>query len=1481
MILTIQEGKSIKKTINIVIVIISLMLLVVASAYLVLQSRAVQTMIISTVTGSISRATGADVKIKKVKLTFLRKVVFEDVYISDQNKDTLLFAEDFSLDIDSLQLRKKNLKLSSLKIGHPKIFVQRIDSSNFNFSFLFSGGKGTSDPWKISCKKIAIEDGEFSFSDDNISENLNKFLKFRDIDLDLKNIRFVSANNFSGSLDQLVFKSNNGFILKELNSEFQYSDSVVTLRNIEALSEYSSLKADSLMLGLKNFLKKDDFSELAVNLKLNHLLISFYDAGYFYDDIKGEGPDIKLAGSLSGRINDLKGKNIVATIGEITRATGDFYLNGLPDIKNTYIFLNLNESFANLNEIRKQEFPARFEKIKDKIPQFLDKVGIFTYTGNFTGFINDFVAYGTVNTNLGLLKSDISFKPLENKALKIEGHLKTNVLDIGTLLDVKNIGTLTLSGNVDGTLKGNKYDLVINGLIDSIDINDYCFHNVVLNGNIRNKLFDGMLTVNDPNLKLDYSGRLDLSPELPVFEFVADVRDASLSKLNLLKDTASVVSFGLDANFVGNNIDNLKGQIKVKDLKYKNFRDSLKLANAVINNISSNDTSYISVKSDWIEGELEGSYRFLDIINSFSSYYTYYLPSSTTAKNKEFQETNDFKFNFRIKEADPFCKVFMPKLSFATPFDVTGYYKPLLKMAFLETFLPSAGFQDQRLGNVRLKVEGSPEKLICNINSDRLVLGKDINIYNFSIQSDSKNDKVDAGIFWNNYSENTYSGAIKSEIEFVKTENKNPTVIVNIDPSKIYYADSLWIIEKTSVRIDSSTIKFDDLSLHSLTQSFVIDGAISEDKQSTLSARIRNADFGLFSSLIGNTNLKGEINGIAKVRDIYDKMIIGMDVRVGGFALGKTYFGDALLKCEWNNEREKLATNITFTNKNQKIVDASGDIDIFNKNLDLDLVLDKSPTDLLGTLLPSLFYNVQGTVSGQVEMTGSFSDIQFNGSLKPDQQVGLGVNAIKVNYFFSDPVIFHNDSLVFRMIEINDEFGNKGMLDGYLTHTNLSSNVGYNLTINTDKICGMNTTSYDRERFYGTIFGKGTMYITGDGSAPTLNGDFVTEKGSTIYIPVGGSSKAEQYDFIQFTSDVKKVDVGDKEYVPRTTGLKMNFDVEVTPDAKVQIIFNSQIGDVLKAEGAGNIQVRMDKNFNLELYGNYEIEKGDYLFTLQNVINKRFYIEKGGTIKWMGNPYDGLVDVKALYRVKTSLHDLFLGSSTEVDKVRRLPVDCIIYLTDNLSRPAIDFKIDLPTAEERIKEEVDQLIVTKEDINKQIISLLMIGRFYTPDFFAGKPGTNTGVELMGATASELLSNQLSNWMSQILKDWDFGINYRPGNLISNDQIEVALSTQVLNDRITIGTNIANNTNQTVNNSAEIVGDFDMNIKLTDNGKLQFKAYHHSNDNLINDTSPYTQGVGFTYREEFNSLKELIQMYKDAILNKKKKVNTSEEVKNEI
>ena len=190
-----------------------------------------------------------------------------------------------------------------------------------------------------------------------------------------------------------------------------------------------------------------------------------------------------------------------------------------------------------------------------------------------------------------------------------------------------------------------------------------------------------------------------------------------------------------------------------------------------------------------------------------------------------------------------------------------------------------------------------------------------------------------------------------------------------------------------------------------------------------------------------------------------------------------------------------------------------------------------------------------------------------------------------------------------------------------------------------------------------------------------------------------------------------------------------------------------------------------------------------------------------------------------------------------------------------MSNPNINFEIDFPTAEEGDVEELRQYFNTEEEMNKQILSLLVIGKFYTPEYLRGTfEAQNPNV--IGTTASELFSNQLSNWLSQISNVVDVGFNYRPGNQITNDEIELALSTQIFNDRVTINGNIGNNANPTSTNS-QLVGDFDVNVKLIPSGKIQLKAYNRSNNNLFYETAPYTQGVGISFQEDYNTFEELL------------------------
>jgi hypothetical protein len=98
--------------------------------------------------------------------------------------------------------------------------------------------------------------------------------------------------------------------------------------------------------------------------------------------------------------------------------------------------------------------------------------------------------------------------------------------------------------------------------------------------------------------------------------------------------------------------------------------------------------------------------------------------------------------------------------------------------------------------------------------------------------------------------------------------------------------------------------------------------------------------------------------------------------------------------------------------------------------------------------------------------------------------------------------------------------------------------------------------------------------------------------------------------------------------------------------------------------------------------------------------------------------------------------------------------------------------------------------------------------------------------------------------------------------VSDRQIEVALSTQLLNNRVIINGNIGNNGSLQSKNTNEIVGEVEVYVKITKNGKLQLKVYNRSNDELLYDTAPYTQGVGISFKENFNSFEELFERYRE-------------------
>jgi hypothetical protein len=1465
------EGKSIKKTRKILMILISTIILMIGTFYFVLQSRWVQTAIISVITKNISEKTNAEFTIERVSFAFFDRLILNEVYISDQKQDTLLYVDKLIAGIESFSFSKQYLAIRKLELNKYKLNFEKTDSSAYNFTFLsdFFVGDSIQSEWKISAGSFEFNDGRFIYYDSLMNSNVAEFLRFRDFSFFIDRIHYQSGESFSANLNALSFVSDSKFSMENFTSEIEYAGNKLSLHNINGKTEYSELQADSILFMFDDYMISDDISDISFDMMLNKLNVGFSDLSFLFDGFYRRDFSAQVEGHVKGTLDDMRGRDFRLQIEDFTRLNGDFYINGLPEIQNTYIFFDLNESFANLTEIRNLDLPTNIQKTIDGLPSFLDNVGVFRYKGNFTGFLDNFVAYGTAYSNLGAITTDVSFKPLKNEQLQIEGNLKAIDLDIGAVFGNDNLDKLSFSGQIDGTVNRQaEYNLEFDGLVNSIDFKGYKYDSILVNGSLKNDLFNGKLSISDPNLKLKYQGKLDMQPQMPVFEFFADVEYINITNLKLIESDDEISgAVEIDANFEGNTIDDAEGRLLLSDLYFKNKNGEVNVSEILLNNDPGGEIGRLLLRSDLVDAEVTGEYSFMTLHNSLKEFYSNYLPSSLNRTKISIDDQNNFDFYVHLKDVSAITNLIDLEFYIDENVEIEGTYAPKYNKAILETFIPRIKLGKRGAENISLRIDADEDELYSRSNFDKLWLNSKFNLYNFTVNTNAQNDKLGVNFFWNNYSPKTYSGAIQTITTFTKTETTSPHVEVDIEPSNIYIGDSLWQVSNSRMQIDSTSVFFDGVEVAHKNERLLINGRLAENDNVSLDVRIDHVGLQLFEPLMGNSSFTGELNGQAQISSFYDKFILDMDLSMNEFSYNHKKIGDLVMSSRWDHDREELYSELYLADENTSLLEASGYIDPVTGDLDLSIGADKAPFSVLDIFMPSTFYGMTGALNGDVYLHGNVKHIMLDGALDPVEKTTIGVSDLKTIYSFEEPVVFGSDSIIFPNLLIKDENDNSGRFNGTIVHRSFK-NMAYDLSVRSNNLMVMNTTVSDNEYLYGKGFISGVVNIEGFDDDVEISGDVRSEKGTSIFIPFESTSGLEQYDFIEFVNNEASVGVKEQYNVP-TSDINFNFDFEVTPDASVQLIFSSQFGDVIKSVGTGDLQVRVDKNYNIELYGNYTIVEGDYLFSLQNLINKRFSIKEGSTIEWIGDPYNAMIDITAIYRLKTSLKNLFVSSYEDINVDRRIPVECIINLSEELVQPDIKFSINLPTAEERVNDRVQQLIATPEEVNKQLISLLMIGRFYTPEIFAGIPNTtNTGANLVGTTASELISNQLSNWLSQISDNLDFGINYRPGNDLSNDQIELALSTQIFNDRVTINGNIANNNNQTSTNDNEFIGDVDLNVKLTDNGKLQLKVYNRANDNLIYDTAPYTQGVGFSYREEFDTIKDLFRRY-TAFLSRKK------------
>ena len=268
------------------------------------------------------------------------------------------------------------------------------------------------------------------------------------------------------------------------------------------------------------------------------------------------------------------------------------------------------------------------------------------------------------------------------------------------------------------------------------------------------------------------------------------------------------------------------------------------------------------------------------------------------------------------------------------------------------------------------------------------------------------------------------------------------------------------------------------------------------------------------------------------------------------------------------------------------------------------------------------------------------------------------------------------------------------------------------------------------------------------------------------------------------------------------------------------------------------------------MYSKYAITEGTYNFSLQDLILRDFTIKPGSSIAFNGDPYQAILNITAAYRVNTNLSDLDKSFSTDKDLNRtNVPVDALLNVTGDLQHPEIKFDIALPTLTSDVERKVKSIISTDDMMSRQIIYLLALQRFYTPEYMGS--GSNGSAEL-ASVASSTISSQLSNMLGQLTDKVTLSPSFRSDRGDFSDmEVDVSLSSKLLNNRLLINGNFGYRDKST--SQTTFIGDFDIEYLLNKNGNLRLKAYNHVNDQYYYLKSALTtQGIGIIYRRDFDN-----------------------------
>ncbi len=1412
-----------------------------------------------------------------LKVLELKNIVFNrvDKWIGQDLRASI---KRLDLTADEIDFSKKVVAIDQIKLEEPVFSISDYRGNRPPADSNAVTPISISDPeqlqwnasgWQLRINKILLKEGSFSNDKETARAPFTdqfdgQHLKFTKINGELSNVVF-SKDTISTSV-KLSTKERSGFEVKQMLAKMKLTPEIMEFNDLEITSEKSRI-ASYFAMRYKNF-NADMINFLhAVKLesKFEKSHIHSDDLAFFAPKLKSWNRIVYFEGHAAGTIANLTATKFKLK-SDNTIIDGDISLKGLPDIYNTFIDFKSNDLQTNYNDLVKL-----VPTLKNINQAQLNQLGNIRFRGNFTGFIQDFVAYGNINTSIGNLNADLNMKLPDHKIPTYSGKISSAGFDMGRFFNNPKMGKVALNGKVKGrgfTLKDLNADF--DGTIHKIEFSGYTYQNITLNGTFDKRLFKGHLEMDDPNLKIEnLNGSISIAGDTTQFKFSADLQKANLQQLNFTKGNFSLTGL-LDLDFAGNDIDNFLGSAKIYNASLLHDSTRLSFDSLTINSLIDGENKILTVQSNEIEGKLTGQFKILELQDAFKVFLNRYYPSYIEKPIYQISD-QDFSFYIKTRQVDEYVRLIDSRL---TGFDnsvFSGNLK-LEKNEFnINAEVPGFGYDGKQFTNILLTGRGNLDSLNTNISVSDIAFSDSLHFPNTKLILSSKNDISNIQLTTSgskNLSDAQLNARVQTYTDGVK---------IHFFPSSFILNEKKWNLAKDGeLTLRKSYIEANDVKFIQGEQEIVISTELDELTDHTnLVAKLKKVNINdVTQPFLKQPRFEGIVTGTVKLKDPFGKQVIEYDISADHFRLDNEEMGTINAKGEVN----------TSTGLIKVKADADGELYKFNidgfynykdsteNQMDFAFGAERFDISILDNYLGTIFSDMQGNAISNLRLKGGGDHKYITGSVTVTEG-SLKVKYTQVKYkFTNETIIFNPDEIDLGTLQLKDTLNNPGTASGKMQH-HFFQDFGFdNIRFETKKMLLLNTTKKDNSQFYGKVIGSAVMTL--DGPVTDMEMDITGEPSaidsSHIFIPTSSSQEIGKIDYIDFIQYGSKMEDGIKG--KGEANFLVNMNLTANPACKIDIILDEITGDIIKGRGTGVLNIRVGSKEPLTIRGRYNIRDGEYKFNFQTFLQKYFTISRG-SITWNGDPYEALINIDAVYLAKNV--DFSSLTTSRGKYQQKSDLNIVAHLTNTLKEPKITFDFVIPENQQTDYSNDPVLLANlkkfsqdENEQNRQVASLLLFNTFISDNsagFGAATASLLSGTA--GQVISVFLSNQLAKAFQKIFKDptltpyLSFNSNYNTSNTELINALEASgnfgFKKEYLNGRLilSLGGNIDYNNPyilQTRNTNILLTPDITIEYILTPDGKLRIVGFNRT---IVDATLGQRNrtGLKLSYSKDFDRL----------------------------